>query len=298
MRSAGDAASNSAVPATISSATVPSASAVHSAAADSSLLQGEPDNAQTVHEYAAEIWNQLFTDEASFLPNANYMETQTDINGKMRAILIDWLIEVHMKYRLRPETLFLTVNLIDRYLSRAHVMRKKLQLVGVVAMFIASKFEEINPPEVHDFVHITDNAYTKQVVLEMECTMLSALNFNIVVPTATHFFDRLHKVNRCDDVHREVADYIIELGLLDMRMLNYLPSEMVSAALLLSNELMNKRPVWSPQMVQHSRYTEQALRSCVEDFREIFEAAGRSQLQAVRKKFSLPQRHAVARMTF
>jgi len=260
--------------------------------------EGDVDNAQSVHEYAVEIYSQLFRDEAAFLPRPNYMESQTDINGKMRAILIDWLIEVHMKYRLRPETLFLTVNLIDRYLSRAHVMRKKLQLVGVVAMQIAAKFEEINPPEVHDFVHITDNAYTKDDVLVMECTMLTALNFQIVVPTATHFFERMQKANHCDDAHRELAEYLIELGLLDMRMLHYKPSHMVSAAVLLSNELLGKRPVWPQLMVQHSQYSEQVLRGCAEEYRELLEAAPKNQLQAVRKKFSVAQRQGVSRMTF
>jgi len=206
-----------------------------------------------------------------------------------------------MKYRLRPETLFLTVNLIDRYLSCAHVMRKRLQLVGIVAMFIAAKFEEINPPEVHDFVHITDNAYTKEDVLLMECTVLTALNFQIVVPTPTHFFDCLQKVNRCDDVHREMAAYLIELALLDMRMLHYSPSHLVSASLLLSNELLGKGrsgPLWPQLMVQHSHHSEQSLRACADEFRELLDGAAKSQLQAVRKKFSLPQRHAVGKMTF
>merc|ERR1711865_828439 len=116
-------------------------------------------------------------------------ETQTDITAKMRTILIDWLVEVHNKYRLRPETLHLTVNLIDRYLSKKQITRKRLQLIGVAAMFIASKFEEISPPELHDWVYITDNAYTKNDVLMMECTMLTTLSFKIVVPTAAHFFE-------------------------------------------------------------------------------------------------------------
>jgi len=267
-------------------------------ALDESPFQEEHDNAQSVSEYAAEIFGQFFRDEAAFLPRHNYMDSQTDINGKMRAILIDWLIEVHMKYRLRPETLFLTVNLIDRYLSRVLVMRKKLQLTGVVAMFIAAKFEEIHPPEVHDFVHITDNAYTKTDILSMECAMLTALSFKIVVPTAAHFFERLQRANRCDEVHREVAEYLVELGLLDLRMLRYPPSHAVSAALLLSNELLGRRPAWPQHMVQHSRHTEQALRGCIEEFRELLDAAPKGQLQAVWKKFSLPQRHNVARMSF
>ena len=89
------------------------------------------------------------------------MSAQTDINASMREILVDWLIEVHLKFKLLPETLYLTVNLIDRYLEKQNVLRNKLQLVGVTAMLIASKYEEISPPIVTDFVYITDNAYDK-----------------------------------------------------------------------------------------------------------------------------------------
>ena len=70
----------------------------------------------------------------------------------MRAILIDWLVEVHMKFRLVPETLYLCVNIIDRYCSIQEVRRSQLQLVGVTALFLACKYEEIYPPEVRDCV--------------------------------------------------------------------------------------------------------------------------------------------------
>jgi cyclin B len=79
----------------------------------------------------------------------------------MRAILVDWIIEVHLKFKLLPETLFITVSLIDRYLEKVQIKRNNLQLVGVTAMLIATKYEEIYAPEVRDFVYITDNAYTK-----------------------------------------------------------------------------------------------------------------------------------------
>ncbi len=92
------------------------------------------------------------------------MTRQLDINEKMRAILVDWIIEVHLKFKLLPETLFLTISLIDRYLERVQIKRNNLQLVGVTAMLIASKYEEIYAPEVRDFVYITDNAYTKEEI--------------------------------------------------------------------------------------------------------------------------------------
>ncbi len=78
----------------------------------------------------------------------------------MRAVLIDWLIDVHYKFKLEPETIFLTVNLIDRFLEKVCISRKKLQLVGVASMFIASKYEEIYAPELKDFAYVTDSAYS------------------------------------------------------------------------------------------------------------------------------------------
>lgn len=90
-----------------------------------------------------------------------YMENQKHINARMRSILVDWLVEVHLKFKLVPETLYLTVNLIDRYLERETVERPKLQLVGVTCLLIASKYEEIYPPELRDLVYICDRAYTK-----------------------------------------------------------------------------------------------------------------------------------------
>lgn len=99
------------------------------------------------------------------MTNPDYMTTQEDINEKMRSVLVDWLIEVHLKFKLLPETLYLTINLIDRYLSRVKVTRKRLQLVGVTSMLIASKYEEIYPPEIKDFVFVTDQAYNREDLL-------------------------------------------------------------------------------------------------------------------------------------
>lgn len=112
----------------------------------------------------------------------------------MRAILVDWLIEVHHKFKLLPETLFLTINLIDRYLEKQTIIRTKLQLVGVTAMLIASKYEEIYAPEVRDFVYITDKAYSKEEILQQEFNLLTSLSFNVCTPSSYRFLERFSKV--------------------------------------------------------------------------------------------------------
>ncbi|CAN8271248.1 unnamed protein product [Cochlearia groenlandica] len=108
----------------------------------------------------------------------------------MRSILIDWLIEVHEKFDMMNETLFLTVNLIDRFLSKQGIMRNKLQLVGLVALLLAFKYEEVYVPLVEDLVLISDNAYTRKDVLDMEKTMLRTLQFNVYLPTQYPFLKR------------------------------------------------------------------------------------------------------------
>lgn len=115
------------------------------------------------------------------------MANQNDINEKMRAILIDWLVDVNVKFKLVSEALFMTINLIDRYLSHKQVTRHKLQLVGVSALLIACKYEEIYPPALKEFVTICDKAYNADQILEMEQDILHTLDFKITHTSSLRF---------------------------------------------------------------------------------------------------------------
>ena len=97
---------------------------------------------------------------------------QDDINEKMRQILIDWLIEVHRKFKLQPETLFSTINIIDIFLEKKQISRNKFQLLGVTSLFISSKFHEIEVPHIKNFVYITDNSYTIEELIIFEGYLL------------------------------------------------------------------------------------------------------------------------------
>lgn len=123
----------------------------------------------------------------------DYMDSQLEINENMRAILVDWLVVVHSKFELSPETLYLTTNIIDRFLSVKTVPRRELQLVGISAMLIASKYEEIWPPQVDDFVSLTDNAYSNVQILVMEKMILGKLEWTLTVPTLYVFLVRFIK---------------------------------------------------------------------------------------------------------
>jgi len=265
---------------------------------DVDIPDADAGDPQEVAEYCRDIYSMMTGREAAFLPRPDYLEAQPDINAKMRAILIDWLVEVHMKYKLKTETLFLAVNLIDRFLEKKSITRKKLQLLGVTGMLVAAKFEEIYPPEVRDFVYITDKAYTKEEILSMEVLMLTVLEFNINCPTVAHFFERYQRINHCNEAHRHLLQYVLELTLPDFKMLRYTPSHLAAAATLLSNKLLKQHPAWPAAMVRQTQQTEAMVKGCAKEMCGLLDAAERSPLQAVRKKFSQPKYHSVGKLTF
>lgn len=257
------------------------------------------EDPQNVAEYVSDIYHNLRRDESSFMARPNYMDDQQDINAKMRAILIDWLVEVHMKYKLKTETLFLTVSLIDRYLDKKkQVSRKRLQLCGVTAMLIAAKYEEIYPPEVRDFVYITDNAYTKDDILMMEVSILTTLKFSICCPTVAPFLEQYQRANGCSEVHQHLMQYVLELTLPDLKMIQYTPSHLAASAALLTNKLLKVQPPWPAAMVSQTNTTEPMVKACAREMCGLIEAAERSPLQAVRRKFSQAKFNGVAKIAF
>lgn len=229
-----------------------------------------------------------------------YMAHQTDINEKMRAILLDWLEEVHVKFKLMPETLYLTANLIDRFLEKKIVIRSKLQLVGVTAMLIASKYEEIYAPEVRDFVYITDKAYTREQILAMEATMLNTLDFRVSVPTVLVFLNRYLKVANggtspsAEDRLARYATFLVERQVQEYRMLQHAPSKVAAAAVNMALRTLKGRSAWTPTLEFHTGYSERDLKACILDMQDVMQASVGSSLQAVRKKYSNPKFGEVA----
>ena len=159
------------------------------------------------------------------------MKRQAQVNENVRAILIDWVLQVHSKFKLLPETLFITVNLIDRFMSLHKINKDEVQLVGVSALLIATKYEEIYPPTVKDFIYMTKNAYTKAQILDMEMQILKNLEFQITETSSYRFLERYSKIAKADSVVFYLAQYLLELALLDSKMNQYPPSLQASSAL-------------------------------------------------------------------
>lgn len=242
-------------------------------------------NPQMVSEYINDIMVYMKKVEPRRHPSATYMSKQRDINARMREILFDWLVEVHYKFKLVAETLYLTCNIIDRFLERRAVSRTKLQLVGCTAMLMASKYEEIYAPEVCDFVYISDRAYNREQILAMESIMLNTLGFHLTVPSALRFGERFCKVSEASPRQSNLVYYLMELTCQEYKFLQYLPSLIASAAVYLARTMMHESVLWTPTLESHTTYTEDDLEACV---MALWELASRqpTKYRAVRKKYA------------
>lgn len=221
-----------------------------------------------VAEYAPEIFNYLHELEHRLSPSANYMDNQDELRWEMRAVLIDWVVQVHQRFNLLPETLFLTVNYIDRFLSRRRVSLSRFQLVGAVALFIAAKYEEINCPTVQEVAYMADNAFNVEDFIKAERFMIDVLEFDMGWPGPMSFLRRTSKADDYDYETRTLAKYFLEITIMDFRFVASQPSWLAAGAHYLLRKILNKGP-WTELHVFYSGYTEEQLKPLARIFMDI-----------------------------
>ncbi|XP_027331498.1 cyclin-A2-2-like [Abrus precatorius] len=260
---------------------------------------------QVWSSYAPDIYNNICIREYESRPViANYMDKlQQDITPSMRGILVDWLVEVSEEYKLVPDTLYLTVNLIDRFLSRCLVQKQRLQLVGVTCMLLASKYEEICAPRVEEFCFITDNTYTKAEVLKMESEVLNLLHFQLSVPTTKTFLRRFIQAAqssyKVSYVELEfLANYLAELTLLEYSFLQFLPSLIAASAVLLAKWTLNQSEhPWNSTMEHYTNYKVLELKTTVLALADLQLNTKGCCLNAIHEKYKQQKFKSVANLS-
>jgi len=248
-------------------------------------------NPQLCSEYALETFAYLKQLEKRGDVKSDYLDG-CPTSDKMRAVLVDWMVEVQVQFKLLQETLFLTVNTIDRFLAieGKSVHRSKLQLVGVAAMFLVSKIEEVYAPAVSDFVYITDNAYTEAEIRHMELRIIRALNFDLCQPISLNFLRRYSKAGNVDVLQHSLAKYTLEVCLIDYNLVSVPGSLLASSSLCLSLLLLDQSTsvdnVWTPTLQFYSGYSPEAVLDVVTKLATNMVRINRSnKLQAVRNKY-------------
>ncbi|BBN03686.1 cyclin-A [Marchantia polymorpha subsp. ruderalis] len=267
-------------------------------------IDGDLGDPQMCSIYAIDIYQHLRMQEVKRRPATEFMENlQQDINASMRGILIDWLVEVAEEYKLVPDTLYLTVAYIDRFLSNNVVNRQRLQLLGVSCMLIAAKYEEICAPQVEEFCYITDNTYAREDVLEMERRVLSNLHFELTTPTTKSFLRRFIRAAQAGypvpALQLEfLGNYLAELTLVEYTFLHYLPSLVAASAVFVAKlTLDSDTSPWNSTLQHYSGYRPSELQECVREIHELQLNSKNCTLPAIREKYSQHKFKCVANLT-
>lgn len=263
-------------------------------------VPGETVDIPSVPEYFNDIYKYLRESELKRLPKSNYMTKQPDISHSMRSILVDWLVEVAEEYKLQTETLYLAVAYIDRFLSYMSVQRSKLQLVGTACMFIAAKYEEIYPPDVGEFVYITDDTYNKRQVLRMEHLVLKVLGFDLSGPSANVFLSQMSELSKTEEKTKHLAMFLSELSLLHGdRFLKFSPSLMAAASLALARHSLgsSSAEVWTSELASFTGYQVEDFRECLLALHSMWGEAAASPQQAINEKYKSSKYHSVSELS-
>ena len=241
-------------------------------------------------EYLDEIYTNLIYDEkfCKLAINKDYMAGQKDINQKMRAILIDWIIEVHYCLNLKSKTLFQVVYIIDLYLSHKNIKRINLQLLGVASLLISFKSNEVYIPNLQHFIDISNGAYTKSELLDMEKDILKTLNFEILFPTAEDFYSIISKFYNFTEIQNYLGYYFLDSSLIDLGLLKYKPSTIgVACAYIVMKfyRLNGYKDLYSSKMV-NEKSPEKAIKECAKELCFLVKNLSGSNLKSVKEKYS------------
>ena len=245
--------------------------------------------------YVQEIYDYLREKEVMDALDCDYMTRQDNVSARMRTVLIDWMVEVQLKFRMTSETLYLSVNIVDKFLQKRKITRDSLQLLGVTALFIAAKFEEIYSVEVNDLAYITENACHSDEIIRFEGEVLTTIGWNLTTPCPLHFLRRYSKAAGNDGSLHTMSKYLLELSLGFYHMLKDLPSTQAAAAVLLTRHLMGTKPFWPDSVKYHSGFVEDEIVECARAMLELVKHPD-PKYHLVYRKYAGPKLCSVSRI--
>ena len=249
-------------------------------------------------EYLDEIYMNLILDEknAKIKIEKKYMKKQKNINDKMRAILVDWIIEVHHHFHLKRKTLFQTILIIDLYLSFKIIDKVNFQLLGLSSLLISIKENENYSIKLEEFIKLTDNAYTKRELLIMEMNILKTLKFEILAPTSDEFYNILSKTFNFNKIQHHLGEYFIDSSLLDYNMLKYKASTIAIACayiVMKFYKLNGYKELYTSNIISWDS-SQKIIKECAKDLCYLVKDLSKSLLKGTKDKYSSEEYDKVA----
>ena len=241
-------------------------------------------------DYINESYNNLLQEEYTMKikPIYGYMASQSEINMKMRAILVDWLIEMHDKFNFKSQTLYQTIWLIDTYLSLKYIKRSDFQLLGLGCMYISCKFNEIFYPILKDCIEISDGAYTKEDLLRIEKDILKTINYNVLPPSKEDFYNIIAKAFEFGEKQYYLGKFFMENSLIDYNMIKY-PSSVIAVAcsyiVMKFFKIENYKKLYSTRII-YDKCPQKIIKDSARELCFLVKNLNNSEFKAIKKKYS------------
>lgn len=216
----------------------------------------------TCAEYAEGVFHYLKKRENWIQPKN---KVQGETSSALREGVVEWLVKVQIKFGLKDTTLYLALSILDRFLLLEKITPSQLPLLGLVAILIAAKYEEIYPPHLRNFLLYMDKAVSRKEVLNMELTVLKKLNFDISVPNVLDFLGRFRKFSNTSETAFSLAMYICEMQMLYDEMQKYSPSLLAMGGLYLAEKAINDKFTIEESLLKETEYSEEEITICSKD---------------------------------
>ena len=192
--------------------------------------------------------------------------------SKFRKTVVDWLTEVVTLYHQSSsstEVLALAIMLYDKVLEKQNIRRSQLQLLGIIALRIASKYEIKYPMTLDECVYVCDDAYSKEDCFSMEPMILSVLDYNVTIPTSHTFLSIYFDIDNSTELIRKLSLYLLVKILAEYKILSYKPSIVACAIIYFSKKYFKNAPYWSQDLRLLTKYRVNDLQKCINDIKSI-----------------------------
>ncbi|OHT05951.1 Cyclin-A3-2 [Tritrichomonas foetus] len=259
---------------------------------------GSPNDIEDATEYEIEIYNLMKDEEMRFLPNPNYFKIQSSVTPRMRAIVVDWLVDVHRKLQMHTDTLYLTINLIDRYLSFNNLEKQALQKLGCAALLVASKNYEIYTPSLEDLSYVSCNAFSVRELNQMESLLLQSVQYHINPIVPSMFLKRYLRVVNADFKLSMLAHFICECSLLDIDFFEETPSKIAAGSIFIAQHILRGPQQWNTYMETNTGYSCENLKNVVNKLLQSVSTIKTCRFTAIKKKYSINSMEGVSRLSF
>lgn len=248
---------------------------------------GDPSILGDGNESDIEVYKFMIeTEQSQSHPTPYLFDRQTNITPRMRATVIDWIIDVHKKLKMHEETLFMAVHLMDSYLTECDLDKSCYQRLACASLMLAAKSEERSVPLMEDFVYLAGKSFAASALQRMEASVLEHVGYHVTPILAFSFVTRTLRLLGCNEQQHEYCTFILDSLLLDSDFIGVRPSFLAAGVIYTGLRILNGVFAWDEDMVRNTGYEEDSIKDIAKSILAALSALATQTYQAVRKKYA------------